>query len=244
MHIAPFWPAPRQIKAFHTLRTGGTSPAPYDSFNLGFHTGDAATHVAANRLLLKTELNLPNEPIWINQVHGITAIPALPENREATADASFSNKINQICTVLTADCLPIFICHRLGTHVAAIHAGWRGLAHGIIEETLKALAQPPHDLLVWLGPAIGPGRFEVGEDVYQAFVNQDAKASEAFIPNKANHWLANLYQLAKLRLQKQGIHAVYGGDFCTYDAKDQFYSYRRDQGKTGRMASLIWISNN
>jgi YfiH family protein len=184
---------------------------------------------------------LPNEPIWLTQTHSTIAVEAIPEHAEQTADASYTDTVNRVCVVLTADCLPLLICNSRGTKVAAIHAGWRGLAGGIIENTLEKLALPGSELLVWLGPAIGPQKFEVGNDVYDAFIAQDESARMAFIPKAHDKWLANLYLLATQRLNKLGVTAIYGGDYCTHTQSDLFFSYRRDHGKTGRMASAIWI---
>lgn len=242
MFIQPDWPAPPNIKAYHTLRTGGVSLPPFNSFNLGTHTGDELSHVIENRALLQQKLQLPTEPIWLTQIHGTSAVPALNENMEIEADAAFSMQIAQVCAVLTADCLPLFLCNLSGTHVAAIHAGWRGLAQGIIEQTISALNLPSNEILAWLGPAIGPQQFEVGGEVREIFLSKDRHAAQAFIPAKEK-WLANLYLLATLRLEACGVTAIYGGQYCTYTQDTLFYSYRRDLGKTGRMASLIWRSS-
>jgi YfiH family protein len=243
MFIEPNWPAPKHIKAYTSLRTGGVSQMPYDQFNLGDHVGDDAHKVAANREILKKTLQLPNDPIWIQQVHGVDVVAATPENKERAADASFTNENQQICAVLTADCLPILLCDRKGTHVAAIHAGWRGLLNGVIETTLATMNLDTHEILAWLGPAIGPNHFEVGNEVRDAFLNHNSEASTAFKPSPNQRWMADLYALARMRLAKQGITAIYGGDYCTYTDANLFYSYRRDGGKTGRMATLIWINN-
>lgn len=214
--ILPTWPAPSHIKAYTTLRT-------------------ADPHPVGN-------LPLPSDPIWLDQhTHSAIAVEAAPENKKTIADASFTNQINRVCAVLTADCLPVLICNKKGTHVAAAHAGWRGLASGIVEAAIKGLKQPADELLVWLGPAIGPHQFEVGKDVYDAFVTQDKTFSCAFKEQPNQKWLADLYELAKIRLHKQGIYAIYGGEYCTYTQADLFYSYRRDKGNIGRLASLIWI---
>lgn len=241
--IQPQWPAPSHIKAYTTLRSGGFSESPFDQFNLAEHVGDHTTHVQANRELLKKQLKLPNDPIWIQQVHGTQVVQALPENKEQEADAVFSHEANQVCAILTADCLPILICNQKGTQVAAIHAGWRGLVNGVIESTLTAMQAKNENLLVWLGPAISPANFEVGNEVREQFIDKHAEAIHAFIPSPNQRWLADLYALARLRLLKQGVTAIYGGGFCTYADSKRFYSYRRD-GKTGRMASLIWISDS
>lgn len=227
--IQPDWPAPSHVKACTTLR----SIWGHQDTNLKEYSA---------RQQLKTLLNLPSEPVWINQIHGALAIEAQPQNMDKDADATYTSNVNHICIVTTADCLPILICNKQGTHVAAIHAGWRGLASGIIEATVKAMQLPSDDLLVWLGPAIGPQKFEVGKDVYDAFTSQHPESAAAFLPNRPNKWLADLYSLAKIRLNSQGVKQIYGGNFCTYSQEDLFFSYRRDKGQTGRLASLIWIS--
>lgn len=217
MFIQPTWPAPAHIKAYTTLRT-------------------ADPHPVGN-------IPLPSDPIWLDQhTHSAIAVEATISNKKAIADASFTNQINRVCAVLTADCLPVLICNRQGTHVAAIHAGWRGLASGIVEAALAGLNQPSEEVLVWLGPAIGPSKFEVGSDVYDAFVSQSAESECAFKAQPNHKWLADLYELARIRLHKQGVQAIYGGEYCTYTEADKFYSYRRDKGNTGRLASLIWIT--
>lgn len=239
--IKPIWPAPHQVKAYTTLRTGGVSPPPYDSFNLAFHTGDEKTNVEKNRENLKKLLNLPSEPIWINQTHSTITRKAEPGNRDKEADAAYTDEKNCICIVLTADCLPILICNKQGTHCAAVHAGWRGLADGVIESALQAMNLPAEDLLVWLGPAIGPNHFEVKEDVRNKFLEKNGESSAAFHSLKNGAYLANLYLLAKIRLEKAGIQDIYGGGFCTFSESNDFFSYRRDGEKTGRMATLIYI---
>ena len=240
--ILPDWPAPAHIKACTTLRTGGISKAPYASFNLAEHVGDDARHVQANRALLKNSLMLADEPTWLEQTHSTIVVTADPRHRGKEADASFTTQPKQICAVLTADCLPILVCDRQGTQIAAIHAGWRGLANGIITQTLKMLQLPPEETLVWLGPAIGPSIYELGEEVRQQFIAKRAAAVKAFIPSpNAGRWLGNLYLLAKMDFQEYGVDAIYGGNYCTYSEKDRFFSYRRDGNKTGRMASLIWM---
>ncbi len=216
--IKPDWPAPTHIRAYSTLRSAGD--------------------VKANREQLKKILNLPTEPIWLKQTHSAIAIPALPENRDEIADASFTSHPKHICLVFTADCLPLLVCNRAGTHVAAIHAGWRGLASGVIENTLKALNLPADDLLVWLGPAIGPTKFEVGEDVHQLFDSESQNM--AFHPFN-QRWLADIFALARLQLQRLGVTHIYGGEHCTYSNEEWFFSYRRDGNFIGRMASLIYI---
>ncbi len=240
--ITPNWPAPLHIKACTTLRHGGYSEAPYVSFNLAQHVGDESRHVQANRALLTTLLALPTEPTWLEQTHSTIVVSAESHNRGKEADASFACESKQICVVLTADCLPILLCDRKGTCVAAIHAGWRGLANGIIGKTLDTLQLAPDDTLVWLGPAIGPTVYELGNEVRQQFIARQAETEKAFLPSSnPDRWLGNLYELAKLDFEHVGVSAIYGGDHCTYSDKERFFSYRRDGNKTGRMASLIWI---
>jgi polyphenol oxidase len=226
-YIKPDWPAPSPIKAYTTVRTGWGANNP--------------DYMKESRDL-ESLLSLPEQPIWIKQKHTAIAIEAALKNKEQIADATYTSQCNRICIVLTADCLPILICNQQGTHVAAIHAGWRGLASGIIEATVQALQQPAQELLVWLGPAIGPQKFEVGRDVYDAFTHQSTESATAFTAYTEGKWLADLYALARIRLKWQGISQIYGGHFCTYTQEDLFFSYRRDKGITGRMASLIWVS--
>lgn len=225
--ILPEWPAPPSIKAFTTTRVG---------FN-GLLSNDEKKHELA-RLF-----SLPTEPIWIKQIHSSIAIEARPENKGKEADASIAHIPQHICVVTTADCLPILICNRSGTHVAAIHAGWRGLAHGILEATLASLPPPKDHLMAWLGPAISSSKFEVGKDVYDAFTHNSPEASEAFIARSSEKWFADLYHLARIRLNAQGVTQIYGGHFCTYTQRDLFFSYRRDKSLKGCMASLIWIED-
>lgn len=238
--ITPNWPAPKHIHAYTTTRKGGVSMAPYDAFNLGDHVEEPIDVVNQNRRLLKTKLNLINEPIWIQQTHSTIALEAKPSHLYKEADATYTNLAEQACVILTADCLPILLCNQTGTHIAAIHAGWRGLAHGVIESTLDALALPNETWLAWLGPAISAKHYEVGEEVRTAFLQITPEAEHAFTPSPNNRWLADLYALATVRLQKKGITQIYGGEYCTYSDQEQFYSYRRDGQKTGRIATLIW----
>jgi YfiH family protein len=219
--IQPNWPAPRHIKAYTTVRSAWSARTEGEP--------------------LKTLLNLPEEPIWLKQTHSAIALPATPENLDKNGDASFTSATNRVCIALTADCLPVLITNRQGTAVAAIHAGWRGLSAGVIEETLHAMHLPEEDVLIWLGPAIGPQKFEVGKDVYDAFISRHEESASAFMPHAEGKWLANLYELARIRLRLRGITQIYGGDFCTYSQPDLFFSFRRDKGKQGNMANLIWI---
>ena len=233
----PDWPAPPGVRTLQTLRTGGFSPAPWASFNLGNHVGDDPARVAANRAELRQAL--PGEPLWLAQVHGTLVVEAGLAPQGASADASFSRQPGQVCAVMTADCLPVLFCDRAGTVVAAAHAGWRGLLDGVLENTIAALRVAPGELLAWLGPAIGPERFEVGDEVRAAFVAHDADAANGFRP-QGSKWLADIYALARQRLLQAGVTAISGGGACTVSDAERYFSYRRD-GVTGRMATLIWL---
>jgi YfiH family protein len=239
--IVPDWPVPPHIKAFTTLRRDGVSKAPFASWNLAQHVDDKQEHVDMNRALLHKRLALPEEPFWLEQVHGtriLTVDGATISDRQA--DGSYTRASGRICVVMTADCLPLLLCNRTGTEVAAVHAGWRGLADGVIEAALRRFQSPPEDLLAWLGPAIGPKVFQVGEEVRETFLHKTENASDAFTAQGNHKYLANIYELARQRLQLCGVHAVFGGEHCTFTEASLFYSYRRER-VTGRMASLIWI---
>jgi len=241
--VAIDWPASANVRAFQTTRTGGFSFAPYDSLNLGDHVGDDALTVVRNRQSLNDVL--PSEPVWLEQVHGVEVVIAEQASCKPRADACISRAKNAVCASMTADCLPVLLCDQAGTVVAAAHAGWRGLADGVLEETVKAMNVSPNSLMAWLGPAIGPQAFEVGEDVRDAFISHDSAASTAFIlhtsPLTPNKYLADIYQLARQRLNALSITQIYGGGLCTYTDQTRFFSFRRD-GVTGRMASLIWLT--
>lgn len=237
--ITPDWPAPANVRSLQTTRKGGGSSPPYDSFNLGSHVGDNPLAVSRNRMLLASLL--PSEPVWLNQVHGVTVADAGHAGCLPQADASVSSHTGAVCVVMTADCLPILLCDEKGSVVGAAHAGWRGLCDGVIEATVKEMRVPASTLMAWLGPAIGPGAFEVGEEVRSAFMLQQPRAAEAFVAVSEGKWLADLYQLARLRLNALGITRVYGGECCTCTDSERFYSYRRD-GVTGRMGTFIWLS--
>lgn len=235
------WPAPANVRALTTTRTSmGTSRPPFDRFNLADHVGDDPAAVAANRAQLVEKLHLPAEPVWLEQIHGAVVARLPTPVTRPQADAAMTSTPGVVCAVLTADCLPVLFCDRAGTRVAAAHAGWRGLAGGVLEATVNALDVPPQEILAWLGPAIGPRAFEVGEEVRAAFIADDPAASSAFAPTTPGHWHADLYVLARKRLARLGIEAVSGGGHCTFEDAQRFYSYRRD-GRTGRMASLIWL---
>ncbi|MDP1526223.1 MAG: peptidoglycan editing factor PgeF [Rhodocyclaceae bacterium] len=235
--IIPDWPAPSNVQAIQTTRSGGVSIAPYASLNLGDHVGDAPAAVAENRRLLRT--HLPDEPVWLKQVHGTHCLDAATAVAGTEADAAFTRQPGVVCAVLTADCLPVLLCDDAGTVVAAAHAGWRGLAAGVIETTVAAMNLPGAQLMAWLGPAIGAENFEVGGEVREAFVTHNRAAAAAFAARPHGKWRCDLYALARFRLEAMGISRITGADFCTAGDADRFFSYRRD-GTTGRMASLIW----
>lgn len=236
--IVPGWPAPPGVRALATTRRGGVSRTPWHSFNLGAHVGDDPQAVAANRALLRREL--PAEPVWLAQVHGASCVDAALAAPGVEADASFTRQRGVVCAVLTADCLPVLLCDDQASVVAIAHAGWRGLAAGVIEATVAALGEPGMRLMAWLGPAIGPQAFEVGGEVREIFVDHDAQAASAFAASAHGKWLCDIHQLACRRLDALGIRRTTGADFCTAEDEQQFFSYRRD-GVTGRMASLIWL---
>ncbi len=237
--IQPRWPAPRHVRALVTTRLGGVSKPPYDSLNLALHVGDDVAAVEENRLRLIASVSLDSAPCWLEQVHGVNVL-RLPAQGEHTADASITRMPGQVCAVMTADCLPVLLTDKRGSEVAAVHAGWRGLAAGVIEQTLAEFAAPTDELLAWLGPAISQQAFEVGDEVREAFLQDNPRADNAFKLGASGKWHADLYALARQHLQRAGIAQVWGGDFCTYTDVQRFYSYRRD-GVTGRMASLIWL---
>lgn len=236
--LTPDWPAPASVRACVTTREGGVSEAPFDSLNLGDHVDDRPEAVAENRRRLTDHFSI--KPAWLQQVHGIAVALADP-GLVATADASWTATPGIACAAMTADCLPALFCNRAGTRVAAAHAGWRGLAAGVLEATLDTLDVPAEDVLVWLGPAIGPKAFEVGPEVREIFINQLPEAAEAFLPSdNAGKFMADIYMLARLRLAERGVTAVYGGGFCTV-TDPRFFSYRR-ASRTGRFASLVWLT--
>lgn len=235
--IVPDWPAPRGVRALITTRSGGVSSGPYASCNLGLRTDDAPEAVAENRRRLRALL--PQEPKWLTQVHGTCVVNADELTGMPQADASFAYRAGTVCAVLTADCMPLLLCDRDGTAVATAHAGWRGLCGGVIEETISSMDIAADRLLAYMGPAIGPAAFEVGDDVRDAFVARDAAAAAAFAPYRPGKWLADLYQLAQQRLQRSGVTQIHGGGFCTYSDIERFFSYRRERA-SGRMASVIW----
>lgn len=240
------WPAPANVHAVVTTRLGGVSLAPWDSLNLGNHVGDDPAHVRQNRERLLGALQAiapAQSPQWLNQVHGIQVVEATEDSSAGVpeADAVFTTRPRQPCVVMTADCLPVFFCDHAGTRVAVAHAGWRGLCDGVLEATLARFPDPAQ-VLAWMGPAIGPAAFEVGEEVRQAFLQQNSGTTAHFRPSpNAGRWLADIYGLARLRLLAAGVAAISGGGLCTVSDSRRFYSYRRD-GQTGRMASVIWLA--
>lgn len=238
--IKPNWPAPSQVQSYATTRLGGVSKAEYSSLNLGLHVGDDPQAVIRNRQIVQQTLGY-QQAAWLEQTHSTTVVKA-DSTQLANADASWTDQLKLACVVMTADCLPVLFCDKSGRYVAAAHAGWRGLLNGILETTVDALPVASSELMAWLGPAIGSAKFEVGAEVRDAFVTINSEAKQAFKPSlRQGHFLADIYRLATMRLMAVGVKAIYGGEFCTMSDEKRFYSYRR-QPKTGRMASLIWIT--
>lgn len=237
--IIPDWPAPSWVRAVSTTRSGGVSVGAYAAMNLAEHVADDPRAVLENRRRLRERLVLPAEPIWLQQVHGHGIVSAESATPGVAADGAVSQTPAHICAVMTADCLPVLLCDRAGTRVAAVHAGWRGLADGVIEAAVAAVDVPGSSLLAWLGPAIGPQAFAVGTEVRSAFMAHNPDAEAAFTP-QGDRWLADLYRLAQQRLAALGITEVYGGGLCTYTDSERFYSFRRES-VTGRMATLVWL---
>ena len=239
--LRPDWPAPPGVVAASTTRTGGVSEGSFATLNLGAHVGDEPAAVAGNRRRLREALGLAAEPRWLEQVHGTTVVDAAGVGDDPpAADASFTTQPGVACAVLTADCLPVLFSTIDGTAVAAAHAGWRGLAAGVLECTIAAMPAPPDRLLAWLGPAISQPAFEVGSEVRDAFLAADEGAGTAFESNERGRYQADLYRLARRRLQRAGVAGVYGGGWCTHADAGRFFSYRRD-GQCGRMATVIAI---
>ena len=242
--ISPDWPAPAGVRAVMTTRSGGVSQAPFDQLNLGDHVDDDPDAVLENRAIVRNELQLPDEPLWLTQVHGTTVVTVGRAAQATIADAAVARGVGKVCAIMTADCLPVLFCDKDGSVVAGAHAGWRGLEAGVLESTIQAMGSKPQDILVWMGAAIGPQHFEVGDEVREAFVKSQVQAERAFKAHGAGKWLADLYCLARLRLEQSGIARdnIYGGTQCTYAQAEQFYSYRRES-RTGRMAALIWLES-
>ena len=237
------WPAPPGVVAFTTLRSAaGASRAPFDAFNLGLRSGDDPAAAMANRAALHAAIGTAHPPRWLHQVHGVAVHRADGEtHEEPTADAAVTDVPGLPLAILTADCLPVLFAAQDGREIGAAHAGWPGLSAGVLEATLAAMRTPAAELLAWIGPGAGPARYEVGENVHAAFVDQDAGAAAGFAPTRPGHWLADLPWLARRRLAAAGVQRVFGGTECTISQPQRWYSYRRD-GATGRMASLIWIN--
>ena len=259
--IQPDWPAPARVHAASTLRVGGVSRGSYASLNLSASVGDDEASVDRNRRILSEMLDLPAEPLWLRQVHGTTVLnldgsdsdsPAAPQPSEQrpsgpsspsqtpVADGAVTSRPVQPCVVLTADCLPVLFCDALGTRVAAAHAGWRGLAGGVLESAVRCMGVDPGHLLAWIGPGIGQEAYEVGEDVLKQFVAGDPNAVGCFTAKTNGRWQADLYGLARLRLRTAGVEMIYGGGWCTHSESERFFSHRRE-APCGRMATLIWL---
>ena len=244
--IVPDWPVPPEVRALSTQRTGGVSAQPFQSLNLGAHVGDSAEAVGENRRRLSTAAGLPAEPAWLSQQHGTNVLDLdradhpTAGDPPAGADAAFTHRTGRVCAILTADCLPVLLASESGAGVAAAHAGWRGLAAGVIEATVQALALPPQSLVAWLGPGIGPAHFEIGADVREELLRADPQAEAAFAQNARGRYMADLAALARRRLERLGIVRIHGGDACTYAAPEHYFSHRRD-GRCGRQATLIWL---
>jgi hypothetical protein len=242
--LRPGWSGALSVRAAMTLRSGGISVAPFDTLNLGTHVGDDPSAVHENRRRVLESLQLPSEPAWLEQVHGTTVInlDEAQSNTPPRADAAVARTPSRVCVIQVADCMPVLFAARNGSVIGAAHAGWRGLANGVLEATITAMKYDPTDLLVWLGPAIGPAHFEVGDDVRDAFLAAGGprpRIESAFTRNARQRWQCDLYALARLRLEAQGISEISGGQWCTYTESSRFFSYRRD-GRCGRMAALIW----
>lgn len=238
--ISADWPAPDHVHAFTTTRQGGCSEGAYESFNLASHVNDQASAVTRNRQLLRQVFELPAEPVWLEQIHSNRVINA-GDYDHIEADASWASSRGVVCAVLTADCLPVLFTNKTGSRVAIAHAGWRGLLNGVISKTFSAMKIEADDALVWLGPAIGADAFEVGKEVMQSFSDKHRMTLQAFRQKDEKHWCCDMYRLARIELEQLGISQIYGGGLCTFTDRENFYSYRRD-GNTGRMASLIWMS--
>lgn len=237
--IIPDWDVAESIKSVCTTRLGGYSQPPYDSFNLATHVGDCEAAVTKNRQKLEQQLDLSRPINWLTQVHGCKTVSARDASG-AEADAVFSREINEVCAVLTADCLPVLFCDKQGTQVAAAHAGWRGLLGGVLNNTIHQFSAEKKDIYCWLGPAIGNNEFEVGEDVRYQALSQNIELASCFVDKTTSKWLFDIYAAARILLHQAGIEKIYGGEYCTVTESKKFYSYRRE-GKTGRMASCIWI---
>ncbi len=242
--IRPDWPCDSRIRALCTTRHGGFSSGAYEGLNLARHVGDDSQSVNSNRQLLQQQLNLPGNPCWLNQTHSTdVTILSSSQSYEMNSDAAICRQPGQIAIVMTADCLPVLLCNRDGSEIAAVHAGWRGLVDGIIENTLKKLNSDPTQLLAWVGPAISQSRFEVGQEVLDLFIEKNKQAACHFKANRPGHWLCDLPGLAQDQLRQLGLDAIYLSGLCSFNEESRFYSFRRNK-VTGRMASLIWINSD
>lgn len=254
--ILPDWPAPENVRAFITTRKGGVSAGPYSSMNLGDHVGDAPEHVEANRSSLARRVGLePESLFWLKQVHGVDLAdldqPSARNESPLVADGATTTLSSIACVVMTADCMPVLLCDQSGSRVAAVHAGWRGLEQGVIQQALQHF-EDPRQVLAYLGPTISQKHFEVGLEVKSAFERRNPDYAEAFVPSIANSgedsdpgsdkYMCDLYSIARILLRSHGVTKIFGGEFCTYEQDRLFYSYRRDGAQSGRMASLIYLS--
>ncbi|HSS63588.1 MAG TPA: peptidoglycan editing factor PgeF [Gammaproteobacteria bacterium] len=239
--IVPNWPAPTKVRAYSTTRAGGVSKAPFDSLNLSYSSGDDPDCVSRNQARVMSAFSIPEPPRWLTQVHGSRVVDADQAFHCPQADASTSDRPSQVLAVMTADCIPVLICDRLGRRVAAAHAGWRGLAAGVLEGAVAALESEPSQLLAWLGPGIGPEAFEVGPEVRDAFLVKDPESARSFRQGQADRLMADLYQLARRQLERAGVGAVFGGEYCTFGDPERFFSYRRQGKRSGRMGTFIWL---
>ena len=241
--LTPGWPAPANVRAAATTRfMRGISPPPYDACNLGARVGDDPSAVGENRARLVETLALPSPPHWLTQVHGSAVAHVDDGNaQEPQADAAITREPGRVLAILTADCLPVLFCADDGSTIAAAHAGWRGLSAGVLENTLAAMQSPRGRVLAWLGPAIGPQSYEVGDEVLEAFLAHDPRAADAFAATRPGHWRCDLCALATQRLRAAGVARIFGGGFDTF-ADSRFYSYRRDGAHSGRFATLIWLA--
>ena len=238
--IQPNWQVPNNIHAFTTTRNGGISPPPFNTLNLGNNTNDSTDNIIKNRKLLMKDYSLPNAILWLTQVHGDTVVNANSYQPFIEADGVIAQQANQVCVILTADCLPIILCNRTGTEVAAIHAGWRNLEKEIISKTINQMDSQAHDLIAWLGPCISAPHFEVGPEVAELLIKNQQDKKAIYQQKKDRYWLS-LNQLANSRLQTMGVNQIYDANLCTFDDPSQFFSYRRDKN-TGRMATLVWFN--
>jgi YfiH family protein len=241
----PEWSIPATVKALYTTRSGGASQAPFDSFNLAEHVGDDFDQVLRNREILLSQ-SLPSVPCWLQQTHS-TKVVTLESESNRSADGAITRQVDKVAVIMTADCLPILLCNRSGTEVAAVHAGWRGLLDGIVQTTIATMQSPANELFAWIGPAISQLKFEVGDEVRQAFIDKYVEKQDAihrrFIINRPGHWLCDLPGLAGDSLKHLGVATVTQSNLCSYSNEADFFSYRR-QAVTGRMASLIWIPSD